>query len=108
MTETNNKVTGRDIFWAAISYLGVLVIVPLGLRQRSDFIRHHLSQGLALLIAEIILTFIFVIPVAGWILGILGWIICLIFSIIGFFAVLAKKKWKMPLFSFLSKKINLD
>ncbi|MDD2646373.1 MAG: hypothetical protein PHV78_00390 [Patescibacteria group bacterium] len=110
MTETTNKVkvSGRDVLWVAISYLGVLVIIPFGLKQRSDFIKHHLRQGLALLIAEIIFTFIFVFPIFGWIIGILGWFLCLIFSVIGFFAALAGKKWKLPLLSFLSKKINLD
>ncbi len=106
--ETTNKINSRDIFWSAISYLGVLVILPFSLQQRSDFIKHHLRQGLALLVAEIIFTFIFVIPFLGWMLGCLGWLLCCLFSLIGFISALNKKYWKLPLFLFLASKFKLS
>ena len=38
---------------AAISYLGVLVLIPLFLRKDSPFARFHINQGLVLMIIEL-------------------------------------------------------
>jgi uncharacterized membrane protein len=100
------KISRREAFWAAISYLGILVLLPFSLKKRSDFINYHLQQGLTLLIIEIILTCIFPIPFLIW-LSLLGWLFCGIFSLFGFIEALRKRLWPLPLVSKLSKKIKL-
>jgi uncharacterized membrane protein len=101
------KITGRDIFWALLSYLGALVILPFSLKVRSPFIVHHLRQGMALFIIEIILTFIFLIPIAGVLIGLIGWLLCMLLSFFGFVRALSKKYWEAPLLSRLAKKVRI-
>ena len=41
---------------AVLSYLGILVLIPLFAAKRSPYARYHCNQGLILSIAELILT----------------------------------------------------
>ena len=89
---------------AAISYLGILVLIPLLMKKESKFVKEHAKQGLVLFIAGIVLWIveaIFVrIPVLGLIISILIWIIWVaiaIVSIIGLVYALQGKFWKIPL-----------
>lgn len=80
---------------AVLSYLGILIIVPLLSEdaKKSDFAKFHLNQGLVLLIAGVIGNVVFWIPLFGWALGIAFFVIWLI-GIIG--AIQGEKK-KIPL-----------
>ncbi len=88
---------------AAISYLGILVLIPLLVKKDSKFVREHAKQGLALFIAEVILWLVEVIfgwiPVLGTIVRILAWIAWIaigIVSLIGLIYALMGKFWKIP------------
>jgi uncharacterized membrane protein len=84
--------------WALMSYLGVLVVLPLILKKDSKFTLFHVKQGLVLLV--------------GWVLSwlpfgpIIG-IIALIFSIIGIINVLNGEEKKLPIVGDLAEKINI-
>ncbi len=89
---------------AAISYLGILVLVPLLMKKDSRFVKEHSRQGLALFIAEVILWLVEMIfawiPVLGTIVLILAWIawvIIIIVSIIGLIYAIQGKFWKIPI-----------
>ena len=85
-------------WWALLSYLGVLVVIPLLVKKDSKFVQFHVKQGLVLLI--------------GWILSwlpfgpIIG-LIVIIFSIVGIVNVLSGEMKKMPFVGELAEKINL-
>ena len=71
---SNNKVMG------ILSYIGILVLIPLLAAKDSSFARYHANQGLVLLIFHIIVL------ILGKIWGLLGWvggIIWFILAIIG-------------------------
>lgn len=101
------KISRKETFWAAISYLGVLVLLPYSLKKRSPFLDYHLQQGLCLLGAEIFFTFISMIPLGGWLIGFLGWFFCGIFSFFGFVEALRKRYWPLPILNRISKKIKI-
>ncbi len=89
---------------AAISYLGILVLIPLLMKKDSRFVKEHSRQGLALFIAEIILWLVDLIfawiPVLGFIVSILvwiAWVIIAIVSIVGLVYALQGKFWKIPM-----------
>ena len=89
---------------AAISYLGILVLIPLLMKKESKFVKEHAKQGLVLFIAEIVLWIVDLIfafiPVLGTIISILIWIVLVaiaIVSIIGLIYALQGKFWKIPL-----------
>lgn len=69
---------------AVLSYLGILIIVPLLSEdaKKSPFAQFHLNQGLVLLIASVVGSFVFWVPVIGWAAGIFFFVIWLI-GIIG-------------------------
>lgn len=106
MEEVNNNekqlIENADVkenkLWALLSYLGVLVVLPLIMKKDSKFALFHAKQGLVLL--------------AGWILSwlpfgpIIG-IIALIFSIIGIINVLNGEEKKLPIVGDLAEKINI-
>ncbi|MFZ5805815.1 MAG: hypothetical protein ACOY3I_01215 [Verrucomicrobiota bacterium] len=74
----NNKVM------AVLAYLSILFLVPLLAASKSKFARYHTNQGVILFIASIFLAmlariiaqFIFLIPVFGFVLYPINFIVC--------------------------------
>lgn len=85
-------------YWAVLSYLGVLVIIPLIVKKDSKFTQFHVKQGLVLLV--------------GWILSwlpfgpIIG-LVAFVFSIIGIINVLSGETKPLPIVGELAEKIKL-
>lgn len=92
---------------AAISYLGVLCLIPLLLKKESPFVQFHAKQGLVLFIAEIILCFVNIIPFLGQIMWLVVCLIFVIVSIQGIIKTLKGEWWTIPIISDYAKKINL-
>jgi len=81
---------------AALSYIGILVLVPLLARKDSKFAIEHAKQGLVLFIIEIVLWIIAFIPIIGWFLGVIVGIALFIVSLMGLVYALQGKFWKIP------------
>ncbi len=92
---------------AALSYLGILVLVPLLAKKDSPYCQFHAKQGLVLLIAWIVIGVVSVIPVLGWIIGILGSIFLLILFIVGLVNSLSGQAKELPLIGQFGSKFNL-
>ncbi|MBI2415993.1 MAG: hypothetical protein HYV33_05045 [Candidatus Kerfeldbacteria bacterium] len=84
---------------AALSYLGVLVFIPLLAKKDSKFCQAHAKQGLVTFIAAVLLGFI---PFVGWALD----MVVLVVNIIALVNALMGKFWKIPGAYDLSKKFN--
>jgi len=87
--------------FAVLSYLGVLVLVPLLAKKESKFAMFHAKQGLVLLIGWIIgwlLSFVFV----GFIVD----IALIVFSIWGIVNAATGKYVKLPLVGNLAEKFK--
>ena len=89
----------KSLAW--LSYLGLLLLIPLLVLKDNPYAKYHVKQGLVLLIAEIacgvvgrILVFI---PVLGWVIGMGLWVCCVVFSIIGIINALNGKAEPLPL-----------
>lgn len=87
----NNK------FWAVLSYLGVLVLLPLLLKKESPFVQFHAKQGLVLLI--------------GWLVSWLPFgpiiaLIVVVLSILGIINVISGEKKNLPVVGELAEKIK--
>jgi len=92
---------------ALLSYLGILVLVPLLAKKESPYAQFHAKQGLVLLIAWIAIGIITVIPIIGWIIGPIASIVLLIFSIIGIINALGGQTKELPLIGQFGEKLNL-
>ncbi len=90
-----NDVQENKVF-AALSYLGILVLIPLLVKRDSKFAMEHAKQGLVLFIIEMILGVINFIPILGQILCIAAGIVLFIVSLMGLVYALQGNFWKIP------------
>jgi len=84
---------------AALSYIWILVAVPLFLKRGSKFAQFHAKQGLVLFVAEL-LAFI---PVIGWFL----WLAAVLGSVYGILEAWKGRATRIPGVADLADKINL-
>jgi uncharacterized membrane protein len=85
---------------AALSYLGLLFLIPMLAKRESAFCQFHAKQGLVITVAGIVLSWI---PFLGWLVG----LALLVLDIIALVKTLSGEAWKVPFVYDLSKKINL-
>jgi uncharacterized membrane protein len=100
-TKTADVEENRQV--AALSYIWVLVLIPLLTKRDSEFAQFHAKQGLILFIIEILAGFVFWIPIVGQLIA-LG---LLIVAIVGAVKSLNGNWWKIPYIYEWSKKIKL-
>ena len=90
---------------AALSYLGVLVVIPLWLVESpNNFVRFHARQGLLVFIGVVLSI------IAGrWvaIVGNMAWLLFALLSVIGFIQALLGKWWKIPVLGDIAEKISV-
>lgn len=93
--------------FAAIGYLGILCFVPLFLKKDSLYAQFHGRQALVLFIAEIIVSFVNIIPFLGQLIWFFGSIVFLIVSVMGIIKAWQGECWEIPLISGYARKISL-
>ena len=88
---------------AALSYIGILVFVPLLLKKDSKFAHEHAKQGLVMLIVAIIGSFVFWFPLIGWALALVLFIV----DVMAFIRCLNGEFWEIPVLGPLRSKFNI-
>ncbi len=89
-----------------LAYLGFLVLIPL-FASKSKYVRYHTNQGLVLFAAELVWNILFGaastilegIPLVGIIVGIIGWLVDVVFlavAILGIVNVVSGKAKDLP------------
>jgi len=109
---------GARLAW--LSYIGILFLVPLLAMKDNKFAQFHAKQGMVLLfywvawsiasmvLGAILFFVILFIALAGgffalgfgvlfWIIWVTGWIVLLIFALVGLIQSLMGKYWHCPL-----------
>lgn len=104
--EKTEKISFVSRLWSVVAYIWVFAFIPYFLKRRNEFVYFHAKQGVVLFVAEIIFTLIFPIPILGQIIGILGYILCTIFSLRGIIMGLQGKKWTMPWLGRYTEKLK--
>ncbi len=92
---------------AALSYIGILCLIPLLAKKDSKYAQEHGKQGLIMLIAWICLVVIGWIPILGWLVFFLGSIAFLVVSLVAFIKCLMGEFWEIPVIGQYRSKINL-
>ena len=82
---------------AILSYIGILVLIPLLAAPNSRFARFHANQGLVLWIASMIVGAVAIIPILGWIASFVGGIIVFVLMIIGIVNAAGGKAKQLPI-----------
>lgn len=88
---------------AALSYVGVLFLIPLLAKRESKFCQEHAKQGLVLFIAWIVGSFVFWFPIIGWFLL----LVMFVLDLMAFIKCLSGEFWEVPVLGPFRKKFNL-
>ena len=92
-----NKIMG------VLAYFGILFLVPYFAAKESPFAKFHANQGCVLFIVEIaigiMMSIVRFIPVIGWLLAILIYLlylVCIVFMILGIINAAKGEMKKLP------------
>lgn len=88
---------------AALSYLGILCLIPLLALQKSRYAQEHAKQGLILLIVWIVGSFVFWIPLIGQLLM----FAVLVVNIVALVKCLQGTFWEIPYIGTYRRHIKL-
>lgn len=100
---SKNSDVEENMYVAALSYLGVLCLIPLFLKRDSAFTQSHAKQGLVLFIVEIGGMFFYWFPIFGQLL-LLALILA---SAYGIKQTLEGKEWEIPYIGKFAEKLNI-
>ncbi len=105
--ELKNPEIEEGRFFAVISYISFLCILALLLKKDNKFSIHHAKQGLVLFVFESAVFILSIIPILGWLIGWLGFIIFLLFSIWGMLKAFGGTYSRLPIIADIADKISL-
>jgi fumarate reductase subunit D len=92
---------------AAIGYLGILCFIPLLLKKDSAFCQYHGKQALVLFIAEIVVSFVNIIPFLGQLIWMVASLAFLAVSIIALIKTIQGEEWEIPYLGQFAEKIKI-
>lgn len=102
MSENSTKSTNTVM--AVLAYLGILIVVSLVTDAKNDpFVKYHIKQGIVLLVAYIICGFIIWVPIIGWLLG----VVLFVLFIMGVMNALNGQQKPLPIIGQFAEKINI-
>ena len=87
----------RSRLMAIMSYLGILVFVPLLRNKGDEFVHFHAKQGLVIWMWGVIGIFSLYLPGLGKFLFSFSLMMVMVFSIIGILSAVLNRAWKLPL-----------
>lgn len=90
--------------YAAMSYLLVLVLVPLLTRKNDSFVNFHARQGLIVLLAIILAL---VINAWSGAVGSVLFVVLMLLDVVALVMALQGRKWKIPFIGNLAEKIRI-
>ena len=89
---------------AYITWIGWIVALILNSEKKFELAKFHLRQALLIMLALIACGIVMVIPILGWLVGIVGYIALLIFWIMGFIAAINGEKKEVPIIGKLAQQ----
>jgi uncharacterized membrane protein len=92
-TEANNEKLCAVLSYLYIGLLWYLLDEKI---KKSEFAKYHVKQGLVLLITNIVLGVIMGIPIIGWFLAPIIYLIILALMIVGIINALANSEKELP------------
>jgi len=105
MEEITKK--GQKNILAIISYIGILCLIPILMKDKDGFVKFHAKQGLVLFIAEMIAWVIFyVLPYQLWFLYNLLTLFLIILSIIGIINAVKGEQKLLPIIGKFAEKFK--
>ncbi|MDD3679302.1 MAG: DUF4870 domain-containing protein [Candidatus Shapirobacteria bacterium] len=107
MTKKTSKASSDNKMIAVLSYIGILVLIPLLAAKDDEFAQFHAKQGLVLFLAALAVGLVGMIPVLGWLVAFFGGIGCLVLSVMGIINVVNGERKQLPLVGQFADKFNI-
>ena len=111
---TKEEYTKQGIQIAWLSYLGILVVVPILIAPDNEYVKFHVRQGIAILLLEagwiflhIVMSFIPIIKYLAGILNIFVWIGFLVLSVMGIINAVQGEWKKLPVVGDLGEQLKI-
>ncbi len=79
---------------AYLTWIGTVIAFVAGDKEGAKF---HLNQALVIIIAGIVCSFVMILPIIGWIVGIVGGIFVFVCWIMGLIAAINQEEKEVPL-----------
>ncbi|MBF0610889.1 MAG: hypothetical protein G8345_08140 [Magnetococcales bacterium] len=103
VVEGDSKISSKVM--AAMSYLGILSLVPLVMNRNDEYVRFHARQGVILWMWEVLAIYTLLLPAFGKMFFKFSSFLCVVLSIVGLVAVLLGRAWKFPLIGDWAEKL---
>ncbi|MBF0164564.1 MAG: hypothetical protein HQL97_17440 [Magnetococcales bacterium] len=87
---------------AALSYLGVLCLVPMLVESKESFVVFHARQGLVLWVWTVLSYFAMHLPGLGPYIFSTSTVLVLFLSMFGLFSVVMNQRWRIPVIATLA------
>lgn len=88
-----------------LSYLNFLVLIPVFTSGRDEFVKKHMKQGLFLLLGLVLLPYVLIIPLLGWIIGGVWAILLLILWLMGLISAITGREKSLPIIGKLTDRL---
>jgi len=95
--------TAKQKIIALLSYLAVLLFIPLNFFRKDEFAHYHAKQGVVMFVLAIAIAFTFWIPVAGWVF-LLAYLVIWVTAIIN---VLSGKCEPVPVVGRIAERLSI-
>ncbi len=106
MAETSEKTKELNTGMAVLAY--IIFFVPLLTDAKDDpYVKYHVKQGLVLFIAWVLTGVFNMVPVIGWMLAPIVYLVLLVLLIMGILNAVNGAKKPLPLIGQFADKINL-
>ncbi|NTU98797.1 hypothetical protein HGA64_02205 [Candidatus Falkowbacteria bacterium] len=89
---------------AALSYVFILCLVPLLLKQHSKFAQFHAKQGLVIFVLDVAAGIVSLIPLFGPVI----FFCAVALSVVAFLRALKGESWEIPLIYEWSKRVTVN
>ncbi|HOL22205.1 MAG TPA: hypothetical protein PLQ41_05070 [bacterium] len=100
---------GKGLAW--LSYLGILLLIPLLVNKDNEYSKFHVKQGIILLICsvgwQIVSIILHIIPVIGTLIWAGGLLFLFILMVMGIINALNGKTEPLPVIGKYAEKIKL-
>jgi uncharacterized membrane protein len=107
LPKVESKPEVGDRLLALIAYFWILFIIPLLVKRDNRFVHFHAKQGLVLFLVSIALSLFSAIPLFGWFIGPVLWVVLFVFWIVAVVQCLLGNAWKMPLIGDWAEMLNI-
>ncbi len=88
----------RSKYLSALCYIGyIFIVIGLLVEPDSKFLRYHANQSIVLTVFGVICGLVCIVPILGWIVGGIGSIAVIVFTILGIVRAVKGKAIDLPI-----------